>query len=167
VPPPQNGAAGADHGSWATAGDSIPEALRGPCGKVNSLVGSVVGSAPGTTKITEFTGPRAIKFKYLYATARWAGCEFVVRGSDAVSSTSLFKSTERAFDEAEWVPMGTAYSADGPDGSDIGYSREGILCVVEGRWDGGDDSDPTVTPGPEFDVFVTCAPLRADDQPAS
>ena len=33
--------------------------------------------------------------------------------------------------------------------------------------DGGDDSDPTVIPTPDFDVFVTCAALRADDHPPS
>jgi len=145
----------------------MPEALREPCAKVNSLVRSVVGTAPKSTKINEFIGPRAIKFKYLYATARLAGCEFVVRGSDAVASAGLFEAMEKTFDEAEWMSMGATYSADGPDGSDLGYSRDGLLCVVEGRWDGGDDSDPTVIPGPEFDVFVTCAPLRADDQPPS
>lgn len=167
APPAHNAAAGPDHGSWATDGDSIPEALREPCAKVNSLVRSVVDTAPKSTTITEFSGPRAIKFKYLYATARWDGCEFVVRGSDAVASAGLFEAMEKAFDEAEWMSMGATYSADGPDGSDLGYSRDGLLCVVEGRWDGGDDSDPTLIPGPEFDVFVTCAPLRADDQPPS
>jgi hypothetical protein len=72
---------------------------------------------------------------------------------------------EKAFHEADWMSMEATYSADGPDGSDLGYSRDGLLCVIEGRWGGGDDSDPTAIPGPEFDVFVTCAPLRADDQP--
>src|SRR5262245_37507024 len=40
-PPVHSGAAGADHGSWATAADSIPEALRESCAKVNSLVRQV------------------------------------------------------------------------------------------------------------------------------
>jgi hypothetical protein len=167
APPVHSGAAGTDHGSWATAGDSVPEALREPCAKVNSLVRSVVGSVPPSTKITEFIGPRAITFKYQFAKAKSAGCEFVARGSDTVSSSSLFEAMEKAFQEAEWMSMEATYSADGPDGSDLGYSRDGILCVIEGRWDGGDDSDPTVIPGPEFDVFVTCAPLRANDQPPS
>jgi hypothetical protein len=84
-----------------------------------------------------------------------------------VSSSGLFEAMEEAFDRAGWMSMEATYSADGPDGSDLGYSRDGLLCVIEGRWDGGDDSDATVIPGPEFDVFVTCAPLRADDQPPS
>jgi hypothetical protein len=56
--------------------------------------------------------------------------------------------------------MESTYSADGPDGSDPGYSRFGLPWVIEGRWDGGEDNDPTVIPGPEFDVFVTCAPNK-------
>jgi hypothetical protein len=165
--PVHSGAAGADHGSYATAGNSVPEALREPCARVNSLFRSVVSAAPRSTKITELSGPRAITFHYIYAQAQSAGCEFVARGSDAVSSSGLFESTMTAFAEAAWTAMAGSYSADGPDGSDIGYSRDGLMCVIEGRWDGGDDSDPTIIPGPEFDVFVTCAPLRVDDQPPS
>jgi hypothetical protein len=167
APPAQSGAAGGDHGSWATAGVSIPDALREPCAKVNSLVRSVVTSVPAGTKITEFIGPQAITFNYQFAKAQSAGCEFAVRGSDTVSSSSLFEAIEKAFHETDWKSMEAAYSADGPDGSDVGYSRDGLLCVMEGRWDGGDDSDSTVIPGSDFDVFVTCAPLRADDQPPS
>jgi hypothetical protein len=163
APPTHSGAAGADHGSWATAGDSIPEELREPCFKVNSLVRSVVNSATANTKITELIGPRAITFNYTYAKAQSRGCEFVVRGSDTVWSSSLFEAMEKAFQKAGWMSMEATYSADGPDGSDLGYSHDGLLCVVEGRWDGGDDVDTTVIPGPDFDVFVTCAPLRADD----
>jgi hypothetical protein len=166
APPVHSGAAGADHGSWATAGGSIPDALREPCAKVYNLVQSVVTSVPAGTKITDFIGPQAITFKYQFAKAQSGGCEFIVRGSDTVSSSSLFAAMEKAFHEAAWTSMEAAYSADGPDGSDVGYSRDGLLCVIEGRWDGGDDSDSTVIPGPDFDVFVTCAPLRVDDQPS-
>ena len=171
VPPAQSpvhsGAAGADHGSWATPGDAVPEALREPCAKVSGLVRSVVDSAPPSTKITELSGPRGITFTYSYANAHSAGCEFVARGSDTTSSSNLFEAMENAFEGAGWQSMQATYSADGPDGSDLGYSRDGLLCVIEGRWDGGDDSDPSVIPGPEFDVFVTCAPVRADDRPPS
>ena len=165
--PVHSGAAGAEHGSWATAGDSVPEALREPCANVNLLVRSVAGSAPSNTKITEIAGPRAITFNYTYAQAHSPGCEFVVRGSDTVWSSSLFEAMEKAFHNAGWMSTEATYAGDGPDGSDLGYSRDGLLCVIEGRWDGGDDVDTTVVPGPDFDVFVTCAPLRADEQPAS
>ncbi len=163
--PVHGGAAGAEHGSWATAGDSIPTALREPCAKVNALVRSVAAAASKSTKITELAGPRPITFAYHYAKAKAAGCEFVARGTDTVSSSGLLEAMEKAFGGAGWTSMAALYSADGPDGSDLGYSRDGLLCVLEGRWDGGDDSDTTLIPSPEFDVFVTCAPLRSDDQP--
>jgi len=167
VAPRHRGAAGAEHGSWATTGDFIPDALRDPCAAVNRLVRSVVGSAPPRTRITDVIGPRAITFMYQFAKSQSAGCEFVARGSDTQSSSSLFDAMDNAFRDANWISMEATYAADGPDGSDLGYSRDGLLCVIEGRWDGGDDSDPSVIPGPDFDVFVTCAPLRADDQPSS
>jgi len=63
--PVHSGAAGADHGSWATAADSVPEALREPRAKVKSLVRAVADAAPPSTKITEFMGPRAITFNYI------------------------------------------------------------------------------------------------------
>ena len=166
VAPRHSGAAGAEHGSWATTGDSIPDAFRDPCAQVNRLVRSVVGAAPSSTRITSVNGPRAITFTYQFAKAQSAGCEFVARGSDTRSSSSLFEAMETAFHDAKWMSMEATYSGDGPDGSDLGYSRNGVLCVIEGRWDGGDDIDRTVIPGPDFDVFVTCAPLRADDQPS-
>ena len=55
----------------------------------------------------------------LFAKAKSAGCEFVARGSDMVSSSSLFEAMEKAFHEAEWMSMEATYSADGPDGSDL------------------------------------------------
>jgi hypothetical protein len=165
--PVHSGAAGTDHGSWATTADAVPDALRESCANVNSLVRVVADAAPPSTRITEVIGPRAITFNYQYAKAHSGGCEFIARGSDTASSSALFEAMEKAFEKAGWMSMEATYSADGPDGSDLGYSRDGLLCVIEGRWDGGDDSDPKVIPGPEFDVFVTCAPLRADDQPPS
>src|SRR5215831_20198046 len=57
APRVHSGAAGADHGSWATAGDTVPEALREPCAKVNSLVRAVADAAAPSTKITQFMGP--------------------------------------------------------------------------------------------------------------
>jgi hypothetical protein len=132
---------------------------------IDSLVRSVVAAAPKRTKLTQLAGPRPITFRYEYATAHAAGCEFVARGADTASSDELFDSMKLAFEKARWTSMGGTYSADGPDGSDVGYSKDGLLCVLEGRWDGGDDTEPDIKPSPDFDVFVTCAPLRADDRP--
>ena len=45
---------------------------------------------------------------------------------------------ERAFKKAQWMSMEAAYLADGPDGSDLGYSRDGLLCVLCGACRAGD-----------------------------
>lgn len=47
-------------------------------------------------------------------------------------------------------------SADGPDGTVQGVHRAGVTCVVEGRWDGGDDSDTTYVPSDTIEVRVAC-----------
>jgi hypothetical protein len=47
--------------------------------------------------------------------------------------------------------------ADGPDGTSYMAIKEDIFCAVEGRWDGGDDSDPTYVPSPRYEVIVKCA----------
>jgi len=47
--------------------------------------------------------------------------------------------------------------ADGPDGTSYRALKKNVFCAVEGRWDGGDDSDPTYVPSPRYDVIVKCA----------
>ncbi len=47
--------------------------------------------------------------------------------------------------------------ADGPDGMSYRAFRENVFCTVEGRWDGGDDSDPEYLPSPRYEVIVRCA----------
>jgi hypothetical protein len=46
----------------------------------------------------------------------------------------------------------------------MGYRRNNYLCVVQGRWNGGDDMDTTwvVT---SCELIVTCVPSREGDQP--
>lgn len=48
------------------------------------------------------------------------------------------------------------YMADGPDGSVVGMTVGPALCIIEGNWDGGDDSDTTYVPVPGFDLEVRC-----------
>jgi hypothetical protein len=48
--------------------------------------------------------------------------------------------------------------ADGPDGTVFGFSKDGVLCVVRGRWDGGDDADSTYVPSEVYQVMVRCVP---------
>jgi len=47
--------------------------------------------------------------------------------------------------------------ADGPHGTFYRAIKENIFCIVEGHWDGGDDSDPTYVPSPRYEAIVKCA----------
>jgi hypothetical protein len=57
------------------------------------------------------------------------------------------------------------YGADGTDGSTSGFLSRNFFCLVEGHWDGGDDTDPSYVPVPGCEVVVTCVPRREDDVP--
>jgi hypothetical protein len=46
--------------------------------------------------------------------------------------------------------------ADGPDGTAFRISRQKVFCLVEGHWDGGDDSDPKYVPSARYEVMVSC-----------
>lgn len=46
--------------------------------------------------------------------------------------------------------------ADGPDGTSFRISNQNVFCLVEGNWDGGDDSDPKYVPSTRYEVIVSC-----------
>lgn len=103
---------------------------------------------------------------------RRVGCRLTARGS----FTKLGNRGEpvdilrQEFENRRWA-HDLRYDADGPDGSDFGMRQREALCVVMGRWDGGDDSDTSSAarpPTPEedrFDVIIECVhdvPSNAD-----
>ena len=47
--------------------------------------------------------------------------------------------------------------ADGPDGTFYQVNRQDVFCVVEGQWDGDDDSDPAYVPASKLQITVKCA----------
>ena len=50
--------------------------------------------------------------------------------------------------------------ADGPDGTAFRIMRSNVFCAVEGRWDGGDDSDPTYVPSTRVEFQVQCGNIK-------
>ena len=46
--------------------------------------------------------------------------------------------------------------ADGPDGTSFRLRRGPLVCLAEGRWDGGDDTAPDAPTSPLFMVIVKC-----------
>jgi hypothetical protein len=68
----------------------------------------------------------------------------------------------RGFTARGWSDR-TMLAADGPDGTVQGVHRGGVTCLLEGRWDGGDDSDSTYVPSDTIEVRVACTrTIRAD-----
>ena len=60
----------------------------------------------------------------------------------------------RSFARAGWIQL--RYSADGPDGSETQYQRGRVRCLLDERWDGGDDSDSTYVPSPYYEQNTSC-----------
>jgi len=115
---------------------------------------------PGDTAIHVTSGPT--RFKYLYLPDSTSG--YAVRVAVTDTSRCPVVEIESALTAARWLPH-NGYSADGPDGTVMGYVTKNYLCVLEGAWDGGDDSDSTYVPAPGCTITVTCVARRADDSP--
>lgn len=91
------------------------------------------------------------------------GCRLTATGSFAAlgDRTGPVDELLRAFERRHWS-MDLRYQADGPDGSDVGLRRRETLCLIVGRWDGGDDSDTSTAGRPaaqeddRYDVIIEC-----------
>jgi hypothetical protein len=91
------------------------------------------------------------------------GCRLTGQGSFRAlpNSSEPVGLLSEAFKQHGWKPD-LRFSADGPDGSDVGMRRRDMLCLVIGRWNGGDDTEDTVPRPPteeenRFDAIVECA----------
>jgi hypothetical protein len=134
-----------DYASLDAARDSIGVMLRRCVNPADSAVRVSMGPA---------------RFKYWYAADSVDGWAFHIVVTD--TSECPNERVQNALTVAGWVPF-YGYSADGPDGGILGLVSKRFLCVVEGQWDGGDDSDSTYVPAPGCEVTVTCVPRREDD----
>jgi hypothetical protein len=114
----------------------------------------------GDTAIHVSTGSARFKYWYLPDSATGYAIHVAVTDTSECPVTEV----ETALATEGWVQH-NGYSADGPDGTVIGYVTERYLCVLEGRWDGGDDSDSTYVPTPGCELTVTCVPRREEDVP--
>ena len=99
------------------------------------------------------------------------GCRLTGRGpfSTFPDSAGPVEPVGKAFRQQGWRPD-LRYGADGPDGSDVGVRRRDMLCLVIGRWNGGDDEEDTLPPRQPmeeengFDAIVECARDVASNQ---
>ena len=105
---------------------------------------------------------KAATFDYIWvkASARGLALGVVVYDTTACPHDALMNTLRAAGWVDDWH-----YSADGDDGTQMGLVCRQFLCVVEGRWDGGDPTDTTYVPPPGCEVTATIVPRRLDDVP--
>ena len=101
------------------------------------------------------------RFAYWYAADSVDGWAFHFAVTDSECPDGR---VEEALQAAGWVPA-QGYAADGDDGTAMGFVTKRFLCVVEGRWDGGDPSDSTYVPRPGCELTVTCVPRLESEVP--
>lgn len=125
----------------------------------DSVLAMVRRNTPrGDTAIHVSAGPT--RFKYWYLPDSASG--YVVRVTVTDTTFCLVEEVARALTAAGWAPH-SGYSADGTDGTVMGFETAKYVCILEGRWDGGDDSDTTYVPAPGCEMTATCVPRRKDD----
>lgn len=112
----------------------------------------------GDTAIHLSVGPARFKYWYLPDSASGYAVRVVVNDT----TFCPVEEVARALTAAGWG-YHSGYSADGPDGTVMGFETRKYVCIIEGRWDGGDDSDPTYLPAPGCEMTATCVPRRTDD----
>ena len=147
----QASAARGDH-SLVRSG-AIPSAVRVACDSASIITRETLSITPRREEGDYFDTPRE--------TPR-AGCRLFVKGS--------FKAlpNEAGPVDALWASFkrhgwrnDLSYGADGPDGSVVGIRMRNNLCIVTGRWNGGDDSDTTPPPPTAaddiYEAFVECS----------
>jgi hypothetical protein len=130
--------------------------MAGPSGQATAACDSVV-SLLQPVKGVSFTrseGP----FEDPVYQRRFEGCRVLVVGSfKALGDEPPVDVVLHEKLAAEGWSEDYDYSADGPDGTDFAFRRDGVFCVVEGRWEGGVFEDDEPPPSDRYEVTVGCA----------
>jgi hypothetical protein len=110
-----------------------------------------------TTRVTIIPDTVNMPDVYIERQETWPrrGCLIALDDSEAKSVDAPSRRYDDWFRSRGWA-YAPWYSADGPDGTAFGYLLQDRFCLVNGRWDGGDDSDSTYVPAPGFRITVFC-----------
>jgi hypothetical protein len=133
---------------------SVPSAVRTSCDTVAALVPGLPG-----IRIQRSNGvvhdDRMGREHY--------GCRVTVIGSTVAfrNATSPDEVLRKKLGTRGWQED-LRYAADGPDGTAYALRSHSVLCLFRGRWDGGDDSDPTYVPDDRYVLIVACMAEPAD-----
>jgi hypothetical protein len=136
---------------------SLPAAVRTTCDSVAKLMKDAL-----LLNVKREDGDYFDSFK----SAPRLGCRLTAEGSFAAleDSAGPVAAVEKAFTRQGWRGD-LRYMADGPDGQDLGFRQLDMLCILLGRWDGGDDDEisddstpqPTSTEENRYQAIVECA----------
>ncbi len=119
---------------------------------------SLLRQLPGS--LTQWQTAVSFDSVWYSTTVRWA-CRVAAVGHTRDSWLSV-DTIMKGFKQRGWNDQ-TQIAADGPDGTVQGVHHAGVTCVIEGRWDGGDDSDTTYVPNDTIEVHVACTRTVASD----
>ena len=91
------------------------------------------------------------------------GCTISVAGSFAalLGGKDVFDLWRDAFAARGWQEQ-PEYAADGPDGTAFAFASRGVLCLFQGRWDGGDDAEPDAPRDDAYRGSASCAAIGPD-----
>jgi hypothetical protein len=100
-------------------------------------------------------------YKDSFRGARRLGCRLTTQVSASAEKGDMdHQATVVSLLEARRWAQDLRYSADGPDGSDVGMRQRDLLCLIMTRSNGGDDADTTSVRNAEpdsTDIIVECA----------
>jgi hypothetical protein len=141
-----SGAAAADSGRAAQPPQSAPDAA---CDSIIALGDRVLAIELRRTDERRVENPFVDPAQGARAGCRVTGGDPTDRAPDPVGTFLV------TLEAAGWTSL-SRFQADGPDGSVVGLLRGGVICIVRGQWDGGDDSDSTYVPDPGYQLEGTC-----------
>jgi len=130
-------------------GTRVPDAVLRAC----DLVAEIATRSKGVT-ITRTVG----QFDDEHEGRTRVGCSVSLVGSNVAlgASPNPIERLREEFAARGWQEE-LNHSADGPDGTQFAYVRDGIICIFEGRWDGGDDTDLSYKPDDAYKGAGHCA----------
>ncbi|MFL5613921.1 MAG: hypothetical protein ACJ796_09710 [Gemmatimonadaceae bacterium] len=138
-------------------------AARAACDTIARLFREVAKADKATS--STFTAPRDTTSTYLDrsgAVPPLAEPACLVAWKDTVSRDAPLELVHNRLEQTGWTQRGNLFTADGPDSGSLAFSRGSAACIIEGLWDGDDDSDSTYVPKPGFRISATCLRDRPD-----
>ena len=173
-------------GCWSPATDT--PAAHGPTPAVAKPLAGVASPTPVPGEVVAATGGAPGECEAIAATLRRVpGAEVTrsdgtfgdpVGGRDRTGCRVMVKGTFGALRGTQRPEIRLAealqerglmydhrYDADGPDGNSFAFRADEVLCIVQGKWDGGDDTDRTYVPADSYDVFAGCTSESASGKP--